>query len=355
MVTEANMERGRADTGTRDGDARRVPERAAVGTREDDERHKRERNEVEARVGSTGKRRENTRVAETAGATAPFCPRAGCREETENDAPLPDGQLVDLVRVRCFAKHIALYVATYVSQGLKVKGYLVVPEECIPGPALIYCRGGIRKVGMVRIRRIVSMARRGFVVFAPFYRGNEGGEGREDFGGEDRFDVHSAVPFVRSLPEVAPGPVALFGFSRGAVNALQTAKECDGIGAVVIWGGVSDLFQTYEERVDLRRMLKRVVGHPKKETDAYVRRSAVYWAEQLRSPIMIVHGTNDPQVGVGQARKLAEALERAGKEYAMELYEGLAHRFPKEEDERALDAIFDWIRQKLQASSGVCM
>jgi dipeptidyl aminopeptidase/acylaminoacyl peptidase len=70
---------------------------------------------------------------------------------------------------------------------------------------------------------------------------------------------------------------------------------------------------------------------------------------------MIVHGTNDPQVGVGQARKLAEALERAGKEYAMEMYDGLEHRFPKEEDERALDAIFDWIRQKLQASSGVIL
>ncbi|KIL35616.1 peptidase [Gordoniibacillus kamchatkensis] len=260
---------------------------------------------------------------------------------------LPDGWLVDREQVRCFAKNVALYVVTYISQGLKVKGYLVVPGDCVPCPPLIYCRGGIRKVGMVRIRRIVSMARRGFVVFAPFYRGNEGGEGREDFGGEDRFDVHSAVPLVRSLPEVAPCPVTLIGFSRGAVNALLTAKECDGVGPVVIWGGVSDLFQTYEERVDLRRMLKRVVGHPRKDPEQYERRSAVYWADRIRSPVLIVHGTCDPQVGVGQARKLAEALERAGKDYAMELYEGLQHRFPKEEDERALDAVFAWVRSKL--------
>jgi dipeptidyl aminopeptidase/acylaminoacyl peptidase len=264
---------------------------------------------------------------------------------------LPDGQLVDRVLVRRFARNVALYVVTYMSQGLKVKGYLVVPEECVPCPALIYCRGGIRKVGMVRIRRIISMARRGFVVFAPFYRGNEGGEGREDFGGEDRFDVHSAVPLVRSLPETAPGPVALIGFSRGAVMALLTAKECDGVGPVVIWGGVSDLFQTYEERVDLRRMLRRVVGHPRKQAEEYERRSAVYWAERIRSPVLIVHGTNDPQVGVVQAHKLAAALERAGKEYELRLYDGLGHRFPKEEDERALDAVFAWVRSKLGQAS----
>lgn len=259
---------------------------------------------------------------------------------------LQDGQLLEKTRIRCFARQVALYVVTYAAQGLRVKGYLVVPEESAPCPAIIYCRGGIRKVGMVRIRRIVSMARRGFVVFAPFYRGNEGGEGREDFGGEDRYDVHCAIPMLLSLPEVERGPVALIGFSRGAVNALLTAKECEGAGPVVIWGGVSDLFQTYEERVDLRRMLKRVVGHPRKQPEAYVRRSAVFWADELRSPVLIVHGTNDPQVGVAHAYKLADALERAGKPYAMELYEGLAHRFPKDVDEKALDAVFEWVRSK---------
>jgi dipeptidyl aminopeptidase/acylaminoacyl peptidase len=258
-----------------------------------------------------------------------------------------NGQLVEKEKVRCPARNVTVYKVTYMSEGLKVKGYLAVPEEHVPCPGLIYCRGGIRKVGMVRIRRIVSMARRGFVVFAPFYRGNEGGEGREDFAGEDRFDVHHALPLLRSLEEVRPGPISLIGFSRGAVMALLTAKECDGVGPVVVWGGVSDLFQTYEERIDLRRMLKRVVGHPRKQAEEYVKRSPVYWAEQIRSPVMIVHGTKDSQVGVEQARKLAEALERAGKEYAMELYEGLPHRFPKEEDERVLDAVFAWISQKL--------
>ncbi|MCM3269635.1 alpha/beta hydrolase family protein [Paenibacillus elgii] len=263
-----------------------------------------------------------------------------------------DGTLVQREILRSLAKGISLYRLTYISQGLQVKGYLAVPDSAMPVPGLIYCRGGIRKVGMVRKRRIFSMARRGYAVFAPFYRGNEGGEGREDFGGEDRFDVHHAITLMQSLPEVQSGPIPLIGFSRGALMALLAAKECEGAGPVVVWGGVSDLLDTYEERVDLRRMLKRVVGHPRKQAECYERRSPVCWADAIRVPVMIVHGTADAQVSVEQARKLGLALEQAGKEYTMELYDGLGHRFPKEDDERALDAVFGWIASKRERVEG---
>ncbi|NOU96269.1 prolyl oligopeptidase family serine peptidase [Paenibacillus sp. LMG 31456] len=256
--------------------------------------------------------------------------------------------MIERVQLRSPIKGVLLYMLTYVSEGLKVKGYLTVPETGKPSPGLIYCRGGIRKVGMVRKRRILSMAKRGYAVFAPFYRGNEGGEGKEDFGGEDRFDVCHAITLVQSLPEVQPGPVPLIGFSRGAMMAMLAAKQCEQAGPVVVWGGVSDLFDTYEQRVDLRRMLKRVVGHPRKNPEAYESRSPVYWLEHVRVPILIVHGTADPLVNVSHARKLAEALEQAGMDYAMELYEGLEHRFPKALDEKALDAVFAWISQKLK-------
>ncbi|MCR8629756.1 prolyl oligopeptidase family serine peptidase [Paenibacillus sp. N5-1-1-5] len=262
-----------------------------------------------------------------------------------------NGAMIERVPLRSLVKGVLLYRLTYVSEGLQVKGYLTVPDTGKPSPGLIYCRGGIRKVGMVRKRRIISMAKRGYAVFAPFYRGNEGGEGKEDFGGEDRFDVCHAITLVQSLPEVQPGPVPLIGFSRGAMMAMLAAKQCNQAGPVVVWGGVSDLFDTYEQRVDLRRMLKRVVGHPRKEPEAYESRSPVYWLEQVQVPIMIVHGTADPQVNVSHAHKLAEALERAGKDYAMELYEGLEHRFPKAADEKALDAVFAWISQKLREMS----
>jgi dipeptidyl aminopeptidase/acylaminoacyl peptidase len=272
--------------------------------------------------------------------------------ETITEHAQPGGTLLERKALRSQKKGILLYLLTYVSEGLKVKGYLAVPESAVPCPGLIFCRGGIRKVGMVRKRRIMSMAERGYAVFAPFYRGNEGGEGHEDFGGEDRYDVYHAITLVLSLPEVKPGPVPLIGFSRGAMMALLAAIQCDGAGPVVVWGGVSDLFDTYEERVDLRRMLKRVVGNPRKQPEAYESRSPIFWIDALKVPILIVHGTLDAQVSVTHARKLAEGLELAGKDYAMDLYDGLGHRFPREQDERALDSVFMWIAHKLSQMEG---
>ncbi|MVO98009.1 alpha/beta hydrolase family protein [Paenibacillus lutrae] len=259
---------------------------------------------------------------------------------------LKDGQLLDRQLLSCHARNVSLYVVTYAAQGLRVKGYLAVPEGKGPLPAVIYCRGGIRGVGMVRIRRVISMARRGHVVFAPFYRGNEGGEGREDFAGEDRYDVYHALLMLRKLPEVASDRIALIGFSRGAIMALLTARDCEDVGPVVVWGGVSDLHDTYEERVDLRRMLKRVVGHPLKQADEYIRRSPSRWADRIDSPVLIVHGTADPMVLISHAHKLADALQRADKDYKQLFYEGLEHRFPREMDEKALDEVFQWIQEK---------
>ncbi|MEF3306979.1 alpha/beta hydrolase family protein [Paenibacillus sp. GYB003] len=254
-----------------------------------------------------------------------------------------DGTLIDRERLPDPAPGIRLERMTYWSQGLRVKGYFCAPESAEPLPGLVYCRGGIRSVGMVRVARLVTLARRGYAVFAPFYRGNEGGEGREDFGGEDRHDLYGGIRLLRRLPGVTEGPVPLIGFSRGAMMALLAAKECEGVGPVVVWGGVSDLLLTYEERIDLRRMLKRVVGHPRKDEKRYKERSPVCWADRIGSPVLIIHGSIDEHVGVEHAYRLAKALEAAGKPYKMDIYRGRAHVFPREEDESVLDSIFDWI------------
>ncbi|MDF2660353.1 MAG: prolyl oligopeptidase [Paenibacillus sp.] len=256
---------------------------------------------------------------------------------------VPDGTVLERERLADPEPGVQLWKITYVSQGLKVKGYWAAPESREALPPLVYCRGGIRSVGMVRIARIVTLARRGYSVFAPFYRGNDGGEGREDFAGEDRFDLYNAIRLLRDLPQTRNDlPVLLIGFSRGAMMALLAAKECEGVGPVVVWGGVSDLLLTYEERVDLRRMLKRVVGHPRKDEEAYRQRSPVCWADSIKSPVLIVHGSEDEHVGVEHAHRLAVALEAAGKPYALHVYQGRGHVFPREEDEQVLDSIFEW-------------
>jgi dipeptidyl aminopeptidase/acylaminoacyl peptidase len=239
---------------------------------------------------------------------------------------------------------VRLYTVTYLSQGLRVKALLAVPDtKAAELPALLYCRGGIKGVGRVRPERISQMASFGYVVLAPHYRGNEGGEGRDEFGGADRHDVFAAYELLRAMPGVDRERISVYGFSRGGIMALLAAIECPGLRSAVVWGGVSDLFLTYEERVDLRRMLRRVVGHPRKQPEAYRWRSPVYRAAEIACPVLIIHGAEDQNVGVAHALRLADALRRYGKPCELWLVEGASHLFQGERMETYTRRMFAWL------------
>jgi acetyl esterase/lipase len=73
----------------------------------------------------------------------------------------------------------------YMSDGLKVVGYLVRPRSPVPMryPVIIFNRGGFLDLGKIESFNLVDFigfADRGFVVLASQYRGNDGGEGHEE-------------------------------------------------------------------------------------------------------------------------------------------------------------------------------
>ncbi|MBD5026862.1 S9 family peptidase, partial [Xanthomonas citri pv. citri] len=76
---------------------------------------------------------------------------------------------------------------------------------------------------------------------------------------------------LQQHPNVKKDRIHIFGFSRGGIMGMLTAIEMGGQAAsFVSWGGVSDMILTYEERQDLRRMMKRVIGGtPKKVPEEY--------------------------------------------------------------------------------------
>src|SRR5690606_26077018 len=117
--------------------------------------------------------------------------------------------------------NVELTEITYWSQGLRVKGLLAKPKKEGNYEALLYLRGGLQYVGMVRPARIAQFANQGFIVFAPYYRGNRGGEGRDEIAGNDRYDAVYAVDILKKIAKV--DHVHLYGFSRGGLMALWTA------------------------------------------------------------------------------------------------------------------------------------
>ncbi|AID42449.1 alpha/beta hydrolase family protein [Staphylococcus xylosus] len=200
---------------------------------------------------------------------------------------------------------------TYRVDNIKVRGLIMTPKKDVKR-IVIYLRGGKGQVGKVRAARMMQFADTSTLVFGPYYRGNNGSEGKDEFYGADLNDVTVAI---RILHQKYPdADIHMIGFSRGGLQGLLTFQELP-ISSYIIWGGVSDIYLMYEERVDLRGMLKRMIGHPKKQAAAYQQRDALAQITSSSPPIFIVHGGNDKQVGIHHAYHLAQQLEKKGTTY----------------------------------------
>lgn len=266
---------------------------------------------------------------------------------------LPD-IFLGVERVESPAPDVSIYRVSYPCEGLSQRGYLAVSAD-FPDPSLnslapvvgfVYLRGGIGRVGMVKSDWLVRFARRNAIVFAPSYRGNDGGEGREDFGLHDRADAFCAVRALASVPALSGRRVAVYGFSRGGPLALFCAMEPHlPVCCAISHGGVADLAATYEERPDLRRMLRRIAdGTPEKNPQAYRDRSPIGRVRDIRVPVLILHGTADRQVGVSQARNLLDALRETDVPHEAFMIEGAGHHLEPLVFEAATDRMFDWIK-----------
>lgn len=193
---------------------------------------------------------------------------------------------------------------TYVVDQLKVKALMMTPL-CEVKRIVVYLRGGKGQVGRVRAARLMQFSDKHTLVIGPYYRGNNGSEGKDEFY---RGDLHDVTELVRLLHHKYPHAfIHMIGFSRGGLQGLLTLQKIP-ITSYVIWGGVSDIKLMYEERIDLRGMLRRMVGHPQKDKAAYQLRDALSKLDSSCPPILIIHGEQDQQVGIHQAYYLIEQL-----------------------------------------------
>jgi dipeptidyl aminopeptidase/acylaminoacyl peptidase len=258
-----------------------------------------------------------------------------------------DGQIIEKQKYPSPNPRIDLFLVSYYCKGLIIRGYLAEPNDREIYDGFLYLRGGIKNVGKVRIGRIIQFASEGFVVMAPFYRGNQGGDGNEDFAGDDRFDAIASYKLLAQHSRVNQNRIHVFGFSRGGVMALLTAIYEPKVCSVVSWGGVTDMSLTYVERKDLRRMMKRVIGGtPKKYPQRYRWRTPLYHLEKISAPILIIHGTKDQNVSIDHSLRLENRLKELGKSVSTLYFEDLTHYFPPAINRQTVKHLTEWMKRQ---------
>ena len=127
--------------------------------------------------------------------------------------------------------------------------------------------------------------------------------------------------------------------------ALWTAILRDDITSVVTWAGVSDVVFTYNEREDMRRMMKRVIGGtPINMPDAYRERTALFRTNEIDANVLIIHGMKDENVSFEQAILLEDALREHGRTYETWFYPEYTHHFPAEHNAQTVRDLCAWMK-----------
>ena len=120
-----------------------------------------------------------------------------------------------------YLEEVNMFALTYLSDELKVRGFVVEPTGDGPFPCIILNRGGNKELGAWNVGGIAmfvaKFAAAGYVVVAPQYRGNGGGEGIEEFGDSDVNDVVVLPKVLAELPKADTSRIGMFGWSRGGM------------------------------------------------------------------------------------------------------------------------------------------
>lgn len=266
---------------------------------------------------------------------------------------LPSGYIVE--KKSCYEdEQIEIFDIIYMSDGLKVKGFLAQPKELGTYPAVIWNRGGNRDFSLLEPTTLKIYAMNGYVAIGSQYRGNGGGEGKEEFGGADVNDVLNLIPALKSLLNVDIDRIGMVGYSRGGMMTYialkeQTLRGTSDIKAACTVGGVTDLFMLAEERPGAMLndvMIPLIGGSPSQMPEKYEARSATYWADKINVPLLIQQGEADDRVSLEQAQKLAAELEKHGKVCELITYPDGDHGLSDQKGGRS--EIFRWLRQYLR-------
>lgn len=208
---------------------------------------------------------------------------------------------------------------SYPSDSLTVRGFLFAAPGDDRRPAVLFNHGGVSGVNEDMKRRGRELARLGYVVFAPTYRGEGGSEGRVEVAAGEVDDVLAAAEILGRHPRVDPARIAVTGSSHGAlVSVLAAARAPDRFRCVVTACGVLDVVSWYrylvEKGFDVGDSLSVAVygKGPEDRPEAFRVRQAVRVAPAIKIPILIQQGEKDRIVPVEQARSFEQALREAG-------------------------------------------
>jgi len=259
---------------------------------------------------------------------------------------LADGELSRLTDSNAWiheAQQPRQEVVTYTARdGLELEGILVYPNNYREGrrvPVIMAIHGGpeahIRNGWNDRYSTPTwYMAQQGFATFFPNYRGSTGRGvefsklGQNDYAGKEFDDIVDAKEHLVEIGFADAERIGITGGSYGGyASAWGATKQTEHFAASVMFVGISNNLSKFGTTDIPNEMhLVHARSYPWDKWQWYLERSPIYWAEQARTPILIMHGEEDTRVHPSQSMELYRYLKVHGNvPVRLVLYPGEGH------------------------------
>lgn len=230
--------------------------------------------------------------------------------------------------------------------GREIPAFVYKPADPggAPFPVIISIHGGPEGQYRPSFSSTFQMwvAELGAAVIAPNVRGSSGygktyvaldnGMKRED----SVRDIGALLDWIAGQPDLDADKVAVYGGSYGGYMVLASSVHySDRLAAAVDIVGISNFVTFLENTQDYRRDLRRPEYGDERDPEmrAYLESiSPSNHADQIRVPLFVAQGQNDPRVPVTEAEQIVQAVRDNGRDvwYFNALNEG--HGFRKKEN-----------------------
>ena len=262
---------------------------------------------------------------------------------------------------------VATEVVRYRSfDGLEIPSILYKPKGASathPVPALVWVHGGpggqSRTGYSAAIQHLVN---HGYAVLAANNRGSSG-YGKTFFhmddkrhGEVDLDDIVYARKYLASLDWVDGERIGIIGGSYGgymvgAALAFRPDEFDVGINIFGVMNWVRTLESIPPWWASFRESLYDEMGDPATDAERHRRISPLFHAKNIRAPLLVVQGANDPRVLQVESDEIVAAVRANGVPVEYVLFPDEGHGFTKRENRiRASDAYVKFLDQYLKGA-----
>jgi dipeptidyl aminopeptidase/acylaminoacyl peptidase len=233
--------------------------------------------------------------------------------------------------------------------GLQIAALLYRPPDMRTDtryPAVLWIHGGPEGQDTFRLDLWAQyLAQQGYLVLEPNYRGSTGyGEkfrnlNVEDSGGGEMDDVAAGAQYLVDKGMADPKRLAIGGGSHGGTMVAYAVTEYPTLfaAAIELYGVVDRA--TFVERTNRNsavRWMMKMGGSPAEKPELYRRANSLLKVDKVQTPLLVMHGENDPQVPPFESAQFTKALQERRKVYYYFTYPNELHGFSQRD--HVLDA-----------------